>query len=337
MAADKMNWKRPIIIILLGIIVFFIIIKYIGIGKFIDTSIKININLLLLAIIIHYMGFGIRALRWKMILDSLGYKQKVKKILGYTLSGWFVSAVFPARLGDPFKAYMLKKDMNVPFNKCIGSVIVERMMDIFVILLFSLISSYLVLRNKMMPWLANAYIIGFALLLLFPVAIIFLPRIKSLKIFNKKERVKRIICFMAETMISVRQFTKKKVHVLFVFLMTVVIWFMDVVVAYAIIAGLGYSINITYVSFAIFGSILFSLIPITPGAVGQIEFSTIYLFSIVGVPKTISGTMILIYQLVVYWSFLLVTGIVFYLMGIPKLIDSVSKRYKEWKDSDLKS
>ncbi|MDO9254387.1 MAG: lysylphosphatidylglycerol synthase transmembrane domain-containing protein [Bacteroidales bacterium] len=87
-----------------------------------------------LGILSHYL----RALRWKMLIESMGYKPGNRNMFFAVMIGYFANLALP-RLGEVSRCTILTKYENVPFQKSFGTVITERVLDMLVfILLFFL-------------------------------------------------------------------------------------------------------------------------------------------------------------------------------------------------------
>ena len=87
-----------------------------------------------LGILSHY----IRAIRWKMLIETMDYKPKNSNMFYAVMIGYFANLALP-RLGEVSRCTVLAKYENVPFQKSFGTVITERVLDMMVfILLFFL-------------------------------------------------------------------------------------------------------------------------------------------------------------------------------------------------------
>jgi len=86
-----------------------------------------------LGILSHY----VRAMRWKMLIETMGYKPRNSNMFFAVIIGYFANLALP-RLGEVSRCSILTKYENVPFQKSFGTVITERALDliIFVILFF---------------------------------------------------------------------------------------------------------------------------------------------------------------------------------------------------------
>lgn len=90
-----------------------------------------------LAIPLGIFAHFLRAIRWKMLIEPLGYKPSNLNMFFAVFIGYFANLALP-RLGEVSRCSVLARYENVPFNKGFGTVITERALDliIFVFLFF---------------------------------------------------------------------------------------------------------------------------------------------------------------------------------------------------------
>jgi hypothetical protein len=78
-----------------------------------------------------------RAIRWRMLIESIGYKPGLLNTFLSILVMYLANAAFP-RLGEVTRCGILKKYNGVPFTSQLGTVLVERIVDlIFLIVLLT--------------------------------------------------------------------------------------------------------------------------------------------------------------------------------------------------------
>lgn len=70
-----------------------------------------------------------RALRWNQMFEPMGYQPRVINTLGSLMIGYFTNLAFP-RIGELIKTGTLSRYENIPFEKVIGTVVVDRILDI---------------------------------------------------------------------------------------------------------------------------------------------------------------------------------------------------------------
>jgi len=80
----------------------------------------------------------VRALRWRLLIEPLGYKPSVKNSFFAVLIGYLVNLGVP-RLGEIVKCTILARYEKIPADKLIGTIILERMIDaITLIMIFGI-------------------------------------------------------------------------------------------------------------------------------------------------------------------------------------------------------
>lgn len=92
---------------------------------------------ILLAIPLGVLSHFVRAMRWKMLIETMGYRPGNKNMFFAVMIGYFANLALP-RLGEVSRCTILTKYENVPFQKSFGTVITERALDliVFVVLFF---------------------------------------------------------------------------------------------------------------------------------------------------------------------------------------------------------
>lgn len=194
----------------------------------------LKINWLIAAVIAAVISHLSRAARWVMLIEPLGYKPKLSNTFWALCAGYLANLAVP-RIGEITRCGVLTKAEKVPFNELIGTVIVERIMD--VIMLFILLVAVAALQyhligdflhqNIIQP-LAGKFqnpVVLFVLagaLVLFVIAAYFL-------FFKKREKtnplLEKITLLVKGVMDGIKSVSKLKNIPLFLF-HTVFIWAM---------------------------------------------------------------------------------------------------------------
>jgi uncharacterized protein (TIRG00374 family) len=96
---------------------------------------------LILSIMFGIFAYISRARRWTLLVQPLGYKPKFKNAFFAMMTGYLANMALP-RIGEISKCVALGKKENIPVDKLIGTVVIERTIDflslvtIMVIMLF---------------------------------------------------------------------------------------------------------------------------------------------------------------------------------------------------------
>jgi glycosyltransferase 2 family protein len=80
------------------------------------------------------LGYIFRAYRWRYTIEHLGYKSDFKTNLMAVCIAYFVNMSIP-RSGEISRALLLKKYQDIPFDKGLGTIIAERVVDLIILLI----------------------------------------------------------------------------------------------------------------------------------------------------------------------------------------------------------
>ncbi|MBX3257745.1 MAG: flippase-like domain-containing protein [Chitinophagaceae bacterium] len=109
-----------------------------------------NYLLVIFPMLILLLAHYIRALRWKILIQPLGYTPSSANSFFATMLGYFFNMLVP-RLGEVMKCTMLAKYEKIPADKLIGTMVTERIVDALCLLIvfaitivtqFDIISGY---------------------------------------------------------------------------------------------------------------------------------------------------------------------------------------------------
>lgn len=82
-----------------------------------------------LSIIIMFLSHYSRTIRWKILVEALGYKPSTKNLFLALLIGYFANLALP-RLGEVSRCGIVTRYEKIPFQKMIGTVVTERAIDL---------------------------------------------------------------------------------------------------------------------------------------------------------------------------------------------------------------
>ncbi|MEI7661311.1 MAG: lysylphosphatidylglycerol synthase transmembrane domain-containing protein [Bacteroidota bacterium] len=101
-----------------------------------------NYNWVILTITMGILSHVLRALRWMLFFEPMGYKPSFKNTFFAVMVGYFANMAFP-RLGEVTRCGVLSRYEKIPFNKSFGTVITERTIDmiIFILLFFLMVAT----------------------------------------------------------------------------------------------------------------------------------------------------------------------------------------------------
>ena len=103
------------------------------------TSISQQWIYLLLASLLLIISVYFRALRWKYLFAS-NISYSIKDLFSAQFIGYFINNIFPIRIGDFVKSYIVAKKTENKTSYILGSIIMERVLDTFMLCIFSIIT-----------------------------------------------------------------------------------------------------------------------------------------------------------------------------------------------------
>ena len=106
---------------------------------------------LLLSGFLAFLNYFVRAVRWRFFLDPIK-KTSLKNLTTTTIIGFAVSTIFPAKIGEVVRPYLLASKENISKSAAMATVVLERVFDSASILFFLVIYLVILVRpNQLSP------------------------------------------------------------------------------------------------------------------------------------------------------------------------------------------
>jgi len=174
-----------------------------------------------------------RSMRWVQLIEPLGYKPRLSTTYHAVMFGYLANMAIP-RLGEISRCGALNKSDGVPFEKLIGTVIVERLMDVLMLVICIVLTA--VLEFDRLGGFMNEFLfqpllekIGNSSLVLgifaFVVALAIFITVRVFRMENPPAMVLKIKKLMGGIAEGLRSVTRIKNKGVFIF-HTLFIWFM---------------------------------------------------------------------------------------------------------------
>ena len=106
----------------------------ISLHEFLAISREVKLGWIFLAIVAHLVNHALRAFRWRLFVEVQGYKISYRDIFLSEMSGFCMNLI-PPRMGEWVRCVLLKRLSGVPISKSLAGVVVERFIDIVLLLL----------------------------------------------------------------------------------------------------------------------------------------------------------------------------------------------------------
>jgi uncharacterized protein (TIRG00374 family) len=145
---------------------------------------KISIAWLFVYLVVWFLSHLTRALRWRIIIHSVKKETSLINLFGATMVGYGVNCVVP-RLGELYRGLFLGRWENISRSSMVGTIVLERVIDILV-LGFSVLISVAIYSGdlfKDVVWLKSTLYLGFLMIFLLVVFLYLLVKFKE-KFYN---------------------------------------------------------------------------------------------------------------------------------------------------------
>ncbi|MEW5992728.1 MAG: lysylphosphatidylglycerol synthase transmembrane domain-containing protein, partial [Chloroflexota bacterium] len=161
--ARRLRQPRTIlsIVVPLAIIVIFAWLNQDQLGRVPGLIFQANPGLVLLAFLVFYTGFPLRGYRWARLLQGTGLQVGTRDATEILFLSWLVNCIVPAKLGDIYRAWLLKINSTASLSRTFGTVFIERIFDLFAIATLGLAAGWWSFRDGLPPPIQAVFIIGF--------------------------------------------------------------------------------------------------------------------------------------------------------------------------------
>jgi len=230
-----------------------------------------NANLIYIftAFITTFATFILRSFRWKILLDS-PKDLELQKYISTTHIGYFLNNMLPFRAGDLARAKLLSSNSdNIKFSFLVGSLVAEKIIDLWIVGLFSIFLILFGFNN----------VLGLEL----SVAILLLYIITSFIIFGNNSlanKMQKQFSFTKNFIDGYLLVSKNKIKLGGI---SILLWCSFVAYMYMLLKSVNIDLSIQqYIGITVITSIVTSL-PIAPAAIGTYHLAVIYFLNLYGI------------------------------------------------------
>jgi hypothetical protein len=271
-------------------------------------------GLLLAGLLAYYATFPLRSLRWNLILRRVGTKVPYRDASEILFLSWFVNCVVPAKLGDVYRAYLLRGTYGASISRTVGTIFLERIADVIVIFGLALAAGFWSFRGRNRPELDALFLAGFAFAAALVVFIILLRILGHRLTALLPPRVADLYARFHEGTTGA---LTPRVIVPVVGL-TVVVWILEGVRVYFVIHALDLAslldLRISASIFVALAASLLTAIPLTPAGIGFVQAGIVWALALYGVSNE-AGTAVALTDFVLSTLSVIVFGGVLYLFS----------------------
>jgi len=227
---------KYLIFIIISSVLMYFAFKDQNISEIISMMSYVDYKFILISMICGAFAIVSRGLRWGFLIESLGYKASNKNCIHTVSIGYLTNILIP-RAGEISRCTSLQQAENIPFNKLFGTIILERLIDLVILIIlvfiafiykFAEISSFFekVLGTNTASNSNNTLLI---VLCIFGAILLFIQLFKKrLLKFSFFKKIQNIVKGLKDGLTSFNNLKEKTpfiTHTIFIWLMYVVMTF----------------------------------------------------------------------------------------------------------------
>jgi uncharacterized protein (TIRG00374 family) len=300
--------------LLIGLGLVVLLVWKVGLDKLLNSIKEVTVGGYLAALVAYAGGEAIRTVRWQWLLRAVGAEFRLWRLVKLQFIGAFFNHFLPTSVGgDGLRIFYLYRD-GVAWEKAVGSVLVERVVGMLMLLFVGLAAAVFGFR----AYREDSWILGvlaaFALGFVLGVYLLFSQRaLTGLLVFMERVGLGHLRAGVERFSTGIQVYRSHPRVLLAVAAVSVA--FQVVVIGLFYFFSLKMKMDVSVGYFFLFVPIALSLcvIPI-PGALGILELAFVLLFSQVGAPEEKALALPMLYRLLTLGTGLL-GGVVFVCAG----------------------
>jgi glycosyltransferase 2 family protein len=281
-----------------------------------------NPLLVLAAFGVFYLGFPLRGFRWALLLRGSGFYCPTKDATEILFLSWLVNCVVPAKLGDVYRAYLLKINSTASLTRTFGTVFIERVLDLFVIVVLGLAAGFWSFRSGLPPEIQVVAGLGIAVVVVLAVGLLFLrnlgARILGALPLPRKQTILELYERFEQGVfgaIGWRALPRLLV-------ITGLVWMTESLRLWLVVQSFGFEDVTLGLSGAVFVALIGSLltaVPLSPAGLGIVEAGIIGVLTVAyGVPLAEATAIALLDRVISVFSIIVFGSIAYVLSPKPR-------------------
>lgn len=267
----RSKYFRIFLGVILGAALLFLSVRDVSWSEVKSEFERINYAWILLATLLYWLELGLRIVRWRVLLSQLkptiaGYQVAIAFISGYAANN-----VLPAKLGEAFRADLLGRLANVSRLTTFGSIIVERLFDMVVVLGMTAWGVLFVTTTHLdaLEEVTNGLT---ALVAPIIVLVVLVYVVVSRKNNFINARLKGLSVKVQNLIQGLHVFENSSSY-LKVFASTVVIWMLNCLAIWSILMALDVQLNVNQTILLIGITGIAAAIPAAPAGIGTLQYA----------------------------------------------------------------
>src|SRR3989344_2289988 len=290
--------KKTKFLPIIGIVLFIYILSKVDIQKVILGFSKTDPMWFVLTLGIFGIQHIIKAVRWKLLIDTYGIKYPLKDSLKGWMVGYSLSLITPVKVGDFGRAYYLKGKLET--GKALTTVMADRVIDVFILFVLAIIGVSFFVNT----YVKNDFLLygTYLLFILFIAAIIIFSRkslatkfVKPFYKFAPKKYADRLKKVYFDFYSGLEILLKHKKIIVVTTLITLGFWLISILGNYTLAISMGFDIPYRFLLLVMPIVLIILALPISFSGLGTRDASLIFFFSYIA----LTAEMTLTYSLMI--------------------------------------
>ena len=258
---------------------------------------------IIIGAVVFYGFLPLRGYRWKALLRESDIELPTLELTRIYFLAWFVNSILPARIGDIYRAYLLKKNRDISFPLSLGVLFSERIFDLATTALLVLIGGIFYLDRIASPDLRNSIITGLLIIVTIVLLFAFFSwRSKWLFRFLPASFHKHFESFS-------KGLFRSPAKIPIITIQSLLIWLSEAGRLYFIAWAIGCPIDFLLAIFVSQTALILMSLPLTPAGLGFVELLMYAVLLPLGFSKETTVAIIIADRLISYWSLIIFGGL----------------------------
>src|SRR5215213_2415124 len=283
--AHRLRQPKTLISLILPIVLLLLFILALPGFKLEELPAKLaaaNPLILIAAFVMFYLGFPLRGLRWAWLVRQVGFDLQVRDSTEIIFLSWLVNCLVPAKLGDVYRAWLLKINSPVSLSRTFGTVFIERVLDLFAIVVLGLAAGFVSFRSGLPADVQIVFAIGVVFVLLLAGGLLSMRNFGR-RILTRLPVPHKVLEFYDRfeegvfASIGLRALPR-------LIIITGLIWATEAMRLYLVVQALGLPdvhLGISGAFFVALSASLLTAVPLTPAGIGFVELGVVGLLTAV--------------------------------------------------------
>ncbi len=136
------NILRVVISLSLAVVVFYFSMRHLDWSELLDQLKNVEYSWVIASMVMSLLAHYFRAYRWNILIKPIGYAPNAFRTTLSVIVGYLANLVLP-RLGEVVRCGVLNRTDKVPVSSSFGTVVIDRLFDLVVLLLLIAVATLL--------------------------------------------------------------------------------------------------------------------------------------------------------------------------------------------------